>query len=286
MLRLPRLALATVALAALAVGTPASATRLDFEDLGLNLPIADPDSGDPELFYDGYAAYAAGAPTTDFTSDIATFWNDFNDFGGGCCWQGWAYSQTTDTASQDYDNQYSAIPGAGARGSATYGVSFTGSTVDPAIQQSISRITLSDERALIGAWFTNTTLTALSMQNGDLFADPFGGPGGAEPDFLILTITGFDAFDAATGAVDFVLADYRFEDGADDYIVDSWTWVDLSALGSAAALGFSLASSDTSGGFLNTPAYFAMDELVFAPEPGTGVLLAFGLALLAPRRRS
>jgi hypothetical protein len=123
------------------------------------------------------------------------------------------------------------------------------------------------------------------MLNGDGFADPFGGPGGDEPDLFVLTITGFDAGAAVTGTVDFVLADYTFADDAFDYVVDTWTWVDLTSLGSVSSLGFSLASTDTSGPFLDTPAYFAMDGLVLVPEPGTGVLLAVGLALLAGRRR-
>jgi hypothetical protein len=273
-------------LALAAIALPASATTLDFEDLGLNLPIANPDSGDPELFYDGYSAYAAGDPTTDFTTGAVTFHNDFNDFGGGCCWQGWAYSQTTDTTTQSFTNQYSAAAGSGVHGSATYGMSFTGSAVAPATQQGISRLGFASERSLVGGWFTNSTLGALTIENGDDFvATPFGGEDGNAEDFFILTITGFDASEGVTGSVDFVLADYRFADNALDYLIDEWTWVDLSALGDVAALAFHLTSSDTSGGFLNTPAYFAMDGLVYTPEPGTGALLALGLGFLARRRR-
>lgn len=286
MFRTDRSARLLVPLAIAAIALPASATTLDFEDLGLNLPIANPDSGDPELFYNGYSAYAAGAPSTDFTTGAATFLNDFNDFGGGCCWQGWAYSQTTDTATQSFTNQYSAIPGSGVHDSATYAMAFTGSVVDPAAQQAIARLAFANELSILGGWFTNSTLGALTIANGDDFvATAFGGEDGNADDFFLLTITGFDASDVATGSVEFALADYRFADNALDYIVDEWTWVDLSALGDVAALAFHLTSSDTSGGFLNTPAYFAMDGLVYTPEPGSGALLAMGLGFLARRRR-
>jgi hypothetical protein len=123
------------------------------------------------------------------------------------------------------------------------------------------------------------------MENGDdFFATKFGGEDGDAADFFILTISGLDASEVVTGSVEFVLADYRFEDNADDYIVTDWSWVDLSSLGSVSGLAFSLASSDTGGGFINTPAYFAMDDLVYTPEPGSAALLLFGLVLLARYR--
>ncbi len=285
MSRSDRFAARLAVLATLALVVPASATTLDFEDLGLNLPIANPGSGDPELFYNGYSAYSSGQPT-DFTTGAATFHNDFDDFGGGCCWQGWSYSQTTDTATQSFTNQYSAIPGSGVHGSATYGTAYTGGAVDPATQQSIARLSFSSERDIVGGWFTNSTLGALTMANGGGFgAEEFGGNDGNAEDFFILTISGFDQSDVFTGSVDFALADFRFADDSLDTLVDTWTWVDLSALGDVATLAFHLASSQTSGGFLTTPAYFAMDGLVYTPEPGTGLLLAAGLGPLARRRR-
>jgi hypothetical protein len=280
LVRLPVPVLA--ALSALTLGAPAAALTLDFEDLGQNLPIANPDSGDPEYFYNGYSAYAASQPT-DFTTSGATFNNDFANYGGGCCWQGWAYSQTTDATTPGYGNQYSAIPGAGAEGSATYGVAFTGGQVGA--QGPVSRITFAQPVDLVDVAITNTTYAALSMRDGDgQFAKKFGGASGSDPDYFLLTITGRDAADAITGSVEFALADYRFANDALDYIVADWVRVDLSGLGSVAALEFSLDSSDQSFGFLNTPSYFALDDLVIAPEPGPALLLGLGLALLARRR--
>jgi uncharacterized protein DUF4465 len=271
-----------VALLATAVlASPSRATTLDFEDLGANLPIPNPDSGDPEFFYNGYSAYRAGQQT-DFASSGATFNNDFSDFGGGCCWQGWAYSQTTDTTTPGFGNQYSAIAGSGVSGSATWGVAYTGGAVGA--QAAVSRISFGQELDVLGLYLTNTTYAALSMRDGDGFAKKFGGDSGDDPDFFSLTITARDALGLSTGSVVFDLADYRFADNALDYIVTDWRFVDLSGLGPVAALEFELDSSDQGFGFLNTPAYFALDDLVIVPEPASAGLLALGLALLARRR--
>jgi hypothetical protein len=271
----------TALLIALTLAAPAAATTIDFEDLGANLPIAHPDTGDPLFFYNGFSASRAGDPT-DFASAGAVFDNDFSDFGGGCCWQGWAYSQLTDDTTPGFGNQHSAIAGGGASGSATYGVAFTGGVVGG--QAAVSRIAFASEVSVLSAAFTNTTYSALSMRDGDAFAKKFGGASGSDPDFFVLTVTGRDAADAVTGSVEVALADFRFSDDLLDYILTDWTTVDLSGLGSVAALEFELASSDEAFGFLNTPSYFALDDLVLVPEPASALLLAAGLALLARRR--
>ena len=134
---------------------------------------------------------------------------------------------------------------------------------------------------LDGAYFTNSVYAYGSMIAGDQFAKKFGGPDGTDPDWFLLTITGYGAGLEPTGSVEFYLADFRFPDSQDDYVVTDWTWVDLSGLGRVHALGFDLTSSDVGDYGMNTPSYFAMDELV--PEPGSLCLL--GMAALAALRR-
>jgi len=230
--QLTRLALSLVVIA---LAAPAAAVKITFEELGENLPIKDPSTGGLQFFYNGSSAARVGQPTN------------------------------FDTTTPGFVNQYSAIAGSGAFGSRTYGVAFTGGQVGA--QADVSRITFAAPVSLKGAYFTNTTYAALSMRDGDSFAKKFGGPSGNDPDYFILTITGRDSQNAVTGSVEFALADYRFADPALDYIVSNWTFVDLSSLGEVAALEFSLDSSDQSFGFLNTPSYFAMDNLTFTHDP-------------------
>jgi hypothetical protein len=263
--------LLTLMLSALA--TTAGAQVVDFEDVGTNLPIDGVD------YYNG--ADGAGG----FTSGGATFSNTFTDFGGGFTgWEGWAYSQMTDTTTPGFGNQYSAFTGSGVGGSATYGVGFPGGTG----AGGITTITFDAERALAGGYFTNTTYAALSMRDGDGFAKKFGGTSGDDPDWLLLTVLGYDATDALTGSVEVYLADYRFADNSLDYILDEWLWVDLSELEGVQSLDFVLSGSDVGDFGLNTPGYFALDDLVIVPEPSTALLFAgglIGLAIWRPGRR-
>lgn len=91
---------------------------------------------------------------------------------------------------------------------------------------------------------------------------------------------GIDVNGVYSGIVEFYLADYRF---TDDYIIDEWTWVDLSGLGDVVGLEFYLSSSDNNAGGMKTPGYFAMDTVI--PEPASIILLGAGLLLLRNKKQ-
>ncbi len=209
----------------------------------------------------------------DFSSGGFQFNNNYDTLFGS--WDGWAVSNITDNSTPGWGNQYSAIPGIGAGGSSNYGVGFIGFVEPPEAR-------LGGSRVIDGAHFSNTTYAYLSMFNGDAFAKKFGGATGDDEDWFLLTVTGFNGA-VETGTVDFYLADFRFADNGLDYIVDDWTWVDLTSLGEVTSVEFALSSSDVGSFGMNTPAYFAMDNMV--PEPASMTLLAVGAAALLRRRR-
>lgn len=198
-------------------------------------------------------------------------------------WSGWAVSSVVDTTTPGFGNQYASY----AVGDGNYGVAFLAYPNAAYIdlpELNVTPVGLSAE-------ITNTTYAGLSMLNGDSFSSPFGGiagGGGSRPDFFKLTITGYagaGATGAALGTVDFYLADYRFTDNSLDYIVDTWTTVDLTSLLGSRSLGFALTAGpahiDPIFG-LTVPAYFALDNLTIlappVPEPASLILTALGAA--------
>jgi hypothetical protein len=244
--------------------------NVDFEDLSL---ASSESSWSGTYPVDGTGG--SGEVTT-FTSRGVAF-NNFSD-GDWYFWEGFAYSNMSDTTTPGYGNQFSAFTGAGYNaGDDIYAVGFAGYSTIPTV-------TFTEPTFVAGGYFTNTTYAALAMLNGEPPAEKFGGASGDDPDWFVLTITGRDAAGQVTGSVPFYLADYRFADNNLDYVVDGWEYVELSSLEVVMSLEFSLTSSDVGEWGMNTPAYFAMDNLVI-PEPGTFGLLAFGgLAVL--RRRA
>jgi hypothetical protein len=197
--------------------------------------------------------------TGDFTSGGMVFANTYD--ASYESWNGWAYSSMSDKTTAGYGNQYSAITGSGWNGSSAYGVAYDGT---------VPTISLPQSTTVNGAYFTNTTYAYLSMKAGDAFAKKFGGPTGNDQDWFKLTIIGKDEIGKLTGTVDFYLADYRFADNTKDYLVDKWTWVDMTSLGmNVKSLEFGLSSSDNGSWGMNTPAYFAIDNIRYAPSlPG------------------
>jgi len=236
----------------------AGADIADFDDLNLV----------PESYWNG-SDQSGG-----FASGSVYFKNNYDSTYGS--WDGFAYSNITDTASSGWAAQYNAITGAGQDGSANYGIGYIGWVELPVITLDVADI-------VDGLYVTNNNYAYYSMLNGDAFAKKFGGSGNDE-DWFLLTITGKDVGGEATGTVDFYLADYRFADNGEDYIVNTWEYVDLSSLGVVKNLEFNLSSSDMGFFGMNTPAYFTLDTVV--PEPSTMAMLALGSLLVSKRKKS
>ncbi len=189
-------------------------------------------------------------------------------------WEAFAYSNMTDITTPGMTNQYSAITGGGVDGSSNYAVAFTMTMWGQYAQTYNGYASGEYAQTVDGFYVTNTTYAYLSMLNGDSFAKAFD-----EDDWFLLTVYGLDSSYEKTGSsVEFYLAE-----GTD--ILSTWEWVDLTGLGAVYGLEFELTSSDSGAYGMNTPAYFAMDNLVTNPVPipgaiwlmGSGILCLFGI---------
>ena len=212
----------------------------DFEDMNLL----------PESYWNG-----SDGPGGFVSGDIR-FSNIYNSDWDS--WEGFSCSNITDNTTSGLDGQYNAITGAGQAGTASYAVCCVGWTEIPTM-------TLNTPAVVDGLYVTNSNYAYYSMLNGDMFSKKFGGDSGNDPDFFLLTVTGKDSDGVITGTVDFYLADFRSGNNNDDYILDTWEYVDLSSLGTVKTIEVALSSSDTGDWGMNTPAYFALDSIEYQP---------------------
>ena len=203
------------------------------------------EEGDNEMFSGGWIF-------TNYYSQAYSFWGGFTA------------SSHTDLTQTGMDAQYTAITAGGYDGSAQYGVAYTfGAQTD---------VYASDGQAhtVTGCYVTNNLWAYQSVVNGDSSSTPFGGTSGNDPDWFKLTATGKNASGQTIGTLDFYLADYRFANNEEDYVVDTWEWFDLSSLGAVHTISFSLSSTKGNAYGMLTPAYFCIDDFNGeAPTPPT-----------------
>jgi len=100
-----------------------------------------------------------------------------------------------------------------------------------------------------------------AITNGKYNSKTFGGDDTTDPDYLILTINGYNKNNILQGTTNYYLANYTHENYKDDEITTEWTTVDLELLGKVSRLEFELSSSDIVDGEMRTPGYFCIDEI-------------------------
>lgn len=209
--------------------------------------------------------------STPFQTNNAVFAYEWTSSFGGYWTGGFAYTNKYDSATAGYTNLYGVKPYKGHNGSQTY-----------VIGQDGGHIRLKAPQARVnGFYITNTTYAFKSVRNGDSFARKFGDttgthsgttiPQGSYPDFFKVTAKGYLNGSIKSDSAVFYLADYRFANNALDYVVDTWQYFDLSGLGIVDSISFKLFSSDNSFGYMNTPAFFAMDDFSTAPSNPVGI---------------
>ena len=124
----------------------------------------------------------------------------------------------------------------------------------------------------VGVYVCNNSNTYHSILNGDSYAKKF-----AQGDTLVLKIHALDEnreIDDSKQDVVVYLADYRSSNESEWKVNTQWEWVDLSVLGNVSGLAFTMASSDVSYGYMNTPAYFCLDKLTVREGAGEVVALS------------
>ncbi len=179
-------------------------------------------------------------------------------------WGGFAISNVQDITTPGYLNQYASITN-GGENSSNYAVFYSSGEIV------FSRPVLLKEMSV-----TNTTYATLSMKHGDAYGKVFGSNINAQgiddgtngKDFFSLTINFKKHNDEMLTLNKIVyLADFRFDNDADDYILEEWkkiTFNDPELINTPIkSLHFSMSSSDVNEFGMVTPAYFALDNLKF-----------------------
>lgn len=214
----------------------------DFENLSLS----------PESYWDGSdlsGLSLASEYNSSFNVGDVTLNNTWNS--KWSYWSdGWIYSNNTDSITSGYSNLSSSIVGHGVNNSSNYAIGMNNVYL---------HLDTSNTNDLIsGIYVTNTTYAHNSMRDGDQFAKKFSN---ADQDYYKLTITSINN-GIDVDSVEFFLADFTHTDSTQDYILNDWQYVDLTPLGFVDSIKFSLSSSDIGTFGMNTPAFFAIDDIV------------------------
>jgi len=181
------------------------------------------------------------------------FWNAHHYFRNSYdtawkVWSGFSISNTKDTITPDFTNEYSSITGGGINGTPNYAVCYGGGILVP---EKTSGFT--------GFYITNTTYAYHSLKNGTVFSKKFGGNSGSDKDWYRLKIYNYLG-GLKSDSILFYLADFQNDDNTKDYILKTWEWLDLSQFSKTDSLIFTFESSDVGQFGINTPTYFVMDD--------------------------
>jgi hypothetical protein len=178
--------------------------------------------------------------------------------------EGFSYTNKYNSTDSTYTNEHGVMAYLGNNQSAVYAVGQKRGVITPAAQSTVT-----------GFYVTNTTYAYKVIRSGNQFARRFGDttgtgsgttvPQGQYPDFFKLVVRAWKSGVQKPDSVTFFLADYR---GSSDYIVGDWQFVNTATLGGADSLVFTLRSSDNGQFGMNTPNYFAIDDVrIEFPNP-------------------
>ena len=191
-----------------------------------------------------------------FSSGDAYFPTVWDTSFGGFWSSGWAASALYDSSTAGYGNPYGCIAYKGFNNSNKFAVGTTSMN----LHINLSGTSLG--KPVSGFYVCNSTWAYKSMQTGDFVAKKFGGASGNDPDWFKLNVKRYYSGALQTDSVGVYLADYRYTNNTQDYILKTWTWINLSSLGNVDSLAFYLSSSDNGAFGMNTPVFLCIDDLI------------------------
>jgi hypothetical protein len=218
---------------------------IDFEDVALGA----------EGYYNGSDKTGEemnGSWVKYIRSNSAEFINQYGESAWGAFWSGFSISSLKDTVTPGFGNQYSTVAGSGATGSVKFALAYDSAVV---LMQSHLADVVNPYARPKSLMITNSTYTYRTIKEGDLFTSKF-----EAGDWYKIIIRGYKSTEQ-TGLVEYYLADFR---EGKSLVFKDWKKVDLSGLGEVDRIVFTFDSSDKTAGWLNTPAYACIDNLILA----------------------
>jgi uncharacterized protein DUF4465/type IX secretion system substrate protein len=196
-----------------------------------------------------------------FTSRNAFFPTQWDTSYGGYWSTGWAASTYYDTTTAGYPNLYGCAAYKGYANSNTFAVGTTAGNLTIRLTDSLIGKTVS------GVYVCNSTYAYKSMKNGDTFGDTAFSA--KNKDWFKLTIRNYHGGVLAADSAEVYLADFRYADTTNNYILKTWMWVDLTSLGNTDSLVFFLHSTENNTYGMMTPAFFCIDNLTLSTHLDT-----------------
>ena len=190
---------------------------------------------DDDTWYSGSYAFAVGNAI--WPGSTTSFWYDYA-----------LSNQTADTYA-GLNDQYHSVTG-GGRESDNFVIAYPqGGTI------TVTHDVAGD--VIPGFYITNTAYAYNALVGNVDYARAM-----RQGDWFKVTVKDVDNAD---NSLDFYLSDFRSDNEADHYNLNTWEWVDLTPLGNVKGVTFTLSGTDMGQYGFNTPAYFAMDD--FGGEP-------------------
>lgn len=191
------------------------------------------------------------APSPQIFKDSGFIFSAVYDTSFGGYWvNGFAISSMTDTVNGTAANLYSSASGEGSGGSTAYGIVQNNSF----FKMDFPCFAIRD----LSSFDVNNTYYAYHvMKNGNQFAKKFNS---TDKDSFTLWIYRYSLgiFIDST-RVD--LANFTSDNPSEHFILDTWTTVNFIPRGEPDSISFKLVSSDNGQFGMNTPAFFAIDNL-------------------------